>query len=151
MPDHVKNPGIGSRLMASLVPLLWQIGLPVGPSNQYCKAISCTAHQNLVYIRMGILTEFLRSERHTCYDLGESILVGGGDQSSGAADGGRADMERVMHLHLFTLISMQTVSGGQAAQSTACCMEGDGLFVERSGAACQEASHSGHIQCACFW
>ncbi|CAK0785228.1 hypothetical protein CVIRNUC_008434 [Coccomyxa viridis] len=32
-------------------------------------------------------------ERYTCYDLGESITVGGGDQGS-SADGGRGEMER---------------------------------------------------------
>ena len=33
-------------------------------------------------------------ERYTCYDLGESITIGGGDQGS-SADGGRGEMERV--------------------------------------------------------
>ena len=35
-------------------------------------------------------------ERYTCYDLGESITIGGGDQGS-SADGGRGEMERVSH------------------------------------------------------
>ena len=46
VPDHVKNPGVGSRLMASQVPLPWQIRLPLGPSEYQCTcyAISCTTH-----------------------------------------------------------------------------------------------------------
>ena len=46
------------------------------------------------------LTQLLAPGRYTCYDLGESILVGGGDRESGAADGGQADMEKVIHLLL---------------------------------------------------
>ena len=49
-----------------------------------------------------LLTRLVLSERYTCYDLGESLLVGGGDHGSGAADGGQGDMERVMPLHLYS-------------------------------------------------
>ena len=35
-------------------------------------------------------------ERYTCYDLGESVTVGGRDQGS-SADGGRGEMERVSY------------------------------------------------------
>ena len=43
-------------------------------------------------------------QRYTCYDLGESITVGGGDQGASAADGGEADMERVMLCPTLTLL-----------------------------------------------
>ena len=54
----------------------------------------------------SVLTQLFIAERYTCYDLGESILVGGGDQESGAADGGQADMQRVTPLLLVKLHGM---------------------------------------------
>ena len=44
-------------------------------------------------------------ERYTCYDLGESITIGGGDQDL-SADGGRGEMERVCHSTLDACVGM---------------------------------------------
>lgn len=55
--------------------------------------------------RRSFVPDHVRNpQRYTCYDLGESITVGGGDQGASAADGGQADMERVMLCPTLTLL-----------------------------------------------
>jgi hypothetical protein len=47
--------------------------------------------------RRSFVPDHVRNpQRYTCYDLGESITVGGGHQGASTADGGQADIERVM-------------------------------------------------------
>ncbi len=65
-------------------------------------------------------TQLCSAERYTCYDLGESLLVGGGDPGSGAADGGQSDMERVMPLHCTPPCNDFTIASASCA---ACCIE----------------------------
>ena len=47
--------------------------------------------------RLSFVPDHVKNpERYTCYDLGESITVGGGDQGP-SADGGRGELERVRY------------------------------------------------------